>query len=248
MIMYCKKCGKQIQDGSRFCEYCGTKHEHGDEFRPIRIQHEEQPYNNYADSRRNIRQSELDELNNMIHYFSYKQEQYDEFDSVCGTLSEADRILSQSPSGSFIFSGIALGFMLLGLLFGSNGFGTFLMIVGLILAIPGVIKLVMYFSRKSFWTKKKTLAEQRYEELSSELMQYYQQYSYCPVGVEYTNPAILQQLRDVIQSGYADTTRDAINYLIQQQHNATIEKNTAAASNAAKTAAVFTAANFIFRR
>lgn len=248
MIMYCKKCGKQIQDGSKFCEFCGTKHEHGDEFRPIRIQHEEPGYNSYADNRRNIRQSELNELDNMIRYFSYKQEQYDEFDSVCSTLGEAEAILSQSPTGGFVFTGIALGLLLFGSMLGGKGFGAFLIIVALILAIPGVVKLLIYFTKNSTWTTKKAQAETRYEELSAELMQYYQQYGYCPVGAEYTNPAILQQLRDVIQSGYADTSKDAINYLIQQQHNATVEKNTAEASGAAKTAAVFSAANFIFRR
>ena len=23
--MYCKSCGKEIQEGTRFCQYCGTK-------------------------------------------------------------------------------------------------------------------------------------------------------------------------------------------------------------------------------
>ena len=74
--MYCKNCGKTIEDNSTFCPYCGANQNAA----PA----------GYYDQRKNIRQSELAEINNMIAYFSPKEEQYAEFDRLSRMLRQTE--------------------------------------------------------------------------------------------------------------------------------------------------------------
>ena len=98
--MYCKNCGKTIEDNSTFCPYCGANQNAA----PA----------GYYDQRKNIRQSELAEINNMIAYFSPKEEQYAEFDRLSRMLGQADREIAAKPKGAIIMWIITLTFTMFG--------------------------------------------------------------------------------------------------------------------------------------
>ena len=101
----------------------------------------------------------------------------------------------------------------------------------------------------------------RINELAQELTQHFRAYGYCPVGPEYTNPSILQQIMSVIQSGRAETPKEAINVLLDDAHKSSMEfaamltaRNAQAAAEYAQGAAagatasaVFSAANFFLK-
>ena len=95
---------------------------------------------------------------------------------------------------------------------------------------------------------------QRYDEVTAELFDYYQQYGTCLVGSEYTNPSNLITIMNTIKSGRADTTKDAINLLLEDTYRNNMQRiaaqaarSAAAAARGARVGAVFSAANFFLK-
>ena len=93
--------------------------------------------------------------------------------------------------------------------------------------------------------------ESKEEKFCEELYQYYLNYGYCLVSAEYTNPSNLLAILHTIESGRADTIKEAINILVEDAHRNNMEAlatqtavASAAAARGATAAAVFSAANF----
>ena len=244
--MYCKNCGKTIEDNSTFCPYCGANQNAA----PTAAEC-------HYDRRKDIRQSELAEINNMIAYFSPKEQQYAEFDRLSRMLGQADREIAAKPKGAIIMGIITLTFTMFGIwatAANSSGWQGFCFTVALIAALPTLVVTGVYIFNRIYWKKQKEKNAPVLAALNDELVNYYDAYGYCPLGIEQTYPAILRDIRDAIVSGYADSTTDAVNYLAQRSHNETMESNAAAtakaaasAAKSAKKAARYSAASFFFK-
>ena len=79
----------------------------------------------------------------------------------------------------------------------------------------------------------------------------YAEYPLCPIGPEYSNPDVLYALLQVIQSGRADTIKEALNILIDdsyrqkmQEYSQKIEKSVADIERNTKVSAIFCAGRF----
>lgn len=250
-MLYCSKCGKEIQDNSSFCVHCGAQVDSKDQFRPIQINQQQEPANNYFNSRRNIREAELRELDNMINYFSQKESEYNEMNFLSKEIVSAKNVLAQTPIAGIVFTtfSVCFWFLTIAMFSGYNKVGGYIMMVlAIILGIPGAILLTVYFVSRGIKKSKLKKYSPRYDELCNELTQYYSDYGYCPIGIEYTNLTDLQAIKGTIQSGYADTSKDAVNYLMQKYHNETMEREAAATRKATTATAVIGAAHFILRR
>ena len=104
-------------------------------------------------------------------------------------------------------------------------------------------------------------ATAKQENIYKKLTDYYEDYGYCSVGMEYTKPATLEILYDLIRKGRATTPGDAINiYLadleqaemrrLQEEATAAAKetaKNTKQAAKSAKKAARYSSASFWFK-
>ena len=96
--------------------------------------------------------------------------------------------------------------------------------------------------------------EDKFDSIAKELYQHYVNYGYCPTSPSYTNPKILEKIRENIWNGRADTIKESINLLHQDAHNSEMElqakltaRYSASAARSARTAAFFTAANFFLK-
>ena len=246
--MYCSKCGKLIEDESRFCNGCGS---------PVGGQAiaNNNNYQTIVDSAANSRLKAMAEINRMIEYYSPKQQQYDELD-VC-----RDKLKFYNDRKSyFVVKGVSSTsvFWVLGIisfamclfamvyvyiaiqykkLFYSPSFiplmnvGVVLIMTAAIFAAIGalffVIAIIKFKSNnrkiRDFRNSQLSLYEQRYEELANELEDHFLAYGYCETGSEYTNPKILNALSKYIYSGRAITIQEAINLLHLDAHNTKME-------------------------
>lgn len=262
--MFCNQCGRQNPDDAAFCLSCGQN------LRALAsgnagMMGYQQP--SYIQDRMNIRNNEIAEMNRMIEYFSQKRNQYAEYDAVCSML---DLLSKGKRKGLLIWGiilvslGVFLIFISIGMLVsGSSGSrssysstsGISIIVTYLISFVgPGTVLIILFIVTSRARDRNGAIASRRYDELTTELYQHYLAYGYCPVGCEYTNPSNLMVILQTIQSGRADTTKDAINVLAEENYRRNMQaiamqtaRSAAAAARGASTAAVFSAANFFLR-
>lgn len=237
--MYCNNCGMQNPDGATYCNGCG---------KPITVK----PETDSNNDRKSNRNSEIIALERMIRYFSKMSDKYDEYDRLTSKLNLYSKGKHHAlliwgiillVVGSLVFSATSAQF--------SNGINGFLSLVCL---LPGGGMIVGYiFYSRNFNRNIYRFTEER-DMIAEELMEYYNNYGECSVGAEYTNPVNLSIIKDTIQSGRADTIKEAINILIDDTYRNKMQQlatqtaaNTAATARATKATAVFSAANFFLK-
>ena len=274
-MAYCQQCGKMIADGSQFCPGCGapTAVPMGNPApMPMPVNPYPQqmamgypmqqgmaagmPMMNMGMNRNMIsereRSASLNELNRMAQHFSQKQDQYDEYDRV----SDQIDTLSGPRSHALLVWGIIL-LALMGsssLIAAISTHDSKAWLWFAICCIPGVLMITGYILRGVYLKSRLRNCYARYDELSEELEQHFVSYGYCPVGMEYSNPKILELIYNVIRQGRADTPKEAINVLLIDAHRSEMElyaAQTAAATRSAArrsgVAAAFCAASFFLR-
>ena len=256
--MYCQNCGEKIIeiDGARFCRRCGQPVEmQSNNKQTTQYDVTQQKHRNEVNQRANIRQQETAELQKMIRYFSQKSEQYREYDRLTYRMNPKNR---NAPT-SFLIGGVicaVMGYILFAAFSGTDAYdyyAMFALIPLLFVCCFGLIVayIILSIIRKKEYEKNRV----RFEELSNDLYQHYQNYGYCLVSAEYTNPENLKAILQTIESGRADTIKEAINILVEDAHRNDMQNyaaqtaaSSAAAARGATVSAVFSAANFFKRR
>jgi len=196
--MFCYHCGSRIPDGDMFCSACGNA-----------------VGQNFQSQKAQVRQSELGVLTEAFGYFSEKKMQYDRYDEVCRQLQQTAR---GSSNALIIWGAILSVFAMLVLLVGSENtmeedivplvlFGVLPMLGSIAMVVGGILKKVSHARR----VEELRLS---YMQLSVELFGHFANYPTCPIGAEYTNPAIISYLMSLIQSGRADTVKESLNLAV----------------------------------
>lgn len=205
--MYCPNCGSAVPEDGRFCPNCGqTVNTFGNTAVPC------DPYTQTKDL---TRRNEMAILDRLLNYFGPKQPQYDAFDDACKRVNHYAR---GAKSALLVWGCIVVGLALLMLVeslinyrYISDGpyfvFGILFLVVGIPMIVGGVLMKV--FNRRS-----SSRAKGDYFTLSVELYTHFYECEDCPIGAEYTNPKILASLAYILQSGRADTIKEAINLLV----------------------------------
>lgn len=224
-MAFCKECGTDLA-GAKFCPNCGASAE------GLVSQ-----ANVGAPVGADVRQRSMADMEHMLGYFGAKEAQYDEFEKVSAEV--ADRS-SRSFAGWIIAAVISL-------LIGIFATAPFFFVV-VALCIVGFI----FFKKQN--KEKLAVATARQEELHAELEKHFKDYGYCAVGFQYTKPATLRILYELIEEGRVTNPGDAINVykadlaqtemLRLQQEAADAAKETAKNS---KKAARYASANFWFK-
>ncbi len=208
----------------------------------------------YRDAGRN---DALDELQRAYQWFSKKQREYDEYDSISNRLPRMNRVGKRALLiwGCIIASvSLMMTFVLI-----SQKDESFP--VGLIGILIGAAMILGFFLIEA--NRKKTVAQlnNRLEQLGQELTEHFIAFGKCSFGAEYSNPQIISRILNLVRSGRADSVKEGINIMLSDlrmdqmtelsritAENAQImARNTAAAARGAKAAAVFSAANFFFK-
>ncbi|MBO5783787.1 MAG: zinc ribbon domain-containing protein [Clostridia bacterium] len=231
--MFCPHCGQQIADGSAFCSVCGKSTTN---VAPA-------PVIDYQAQKQAVRQSEISSLSRALDHFNQKRDEFTEYDCVCELVNH----YAQGAKGALLVWGIIIATAGLLMLMVPEAF------IGALTAfvVPGGAMIFGGIMMKVKNRKNYAYFQQEYARLSEELYNHYVSYPNCPVGPEYANPEILEIILGVLQSGRADTIKEAINLLIDDAERSEmseylemIEQNTAAINAQTRVAAVFAAANF----
>ena len=231
--MFCPSCGQQIADGSAFCSVCGKSTTN---VAPA-------PVIDYQAQKQAVRQSEIKALGQALDHFNQKREEFTEYDCVCELVNH----YAQGAKGALLVWGIIIATAGILMLMVPEAF------LGALIAfvVPGGAMIFGGIMMKVKNRKNYAYFQQEYARLSEELYNHYVSYPNCPVGPEYANPEILEIILGVLQSGRADTIKEAINLLIDDAERSEmseylemIEQNTAAINAQTRVAAVFAAANF----
>ena len=280
--MYCPKCGNQVADGALFCPVCGaslsapTRSAEPEQIQqpvqqqyqqPVQQQYQQpaqqqyqqqvyqfqQPYQQgfYGPNPQVQRMQNMQEMDQLKAYFSQKANEYSEYDAINATLDEYDK---RRPG--LLVWGIIL--FVIGLIMTSAFISEHVDGVAYIFSIAmmlGAVGMILAFIFGSAARKRnKEAALYRLVELADELHTHFVNYGYCPVGEEFTNPAILERIGDNLRSGRANTIQEAINIMFDDAHKTQMEyaametmHSARQAAAGATTAAVFAAANFFLR-
>ena len=231
--MFCPHCGQQIADGSAFCSVCGKS----------TTNVAAAPVMDFQAQKMAVRQSEISAMKQALDHFNQKRDEFIEYDYVCELVNH----YAQGAKGALLVWGIIIATAGLLMLMVPEAF------VGSLVAfvIPGAAMIFGGIMMKVKNRKNYAYFQQEYARLSEELYNHYVSYPNCPVGPEYANPEILETILGVLQSGRADTIKEALNLLIDDAERSEmseylnmIEQNTAAINAQTRVAAVFAAANF----
>lgn len=255
--MFCSKCGAAQPDGAVFCSSCGNRLEGVAPAAPQMpnandyLQMQQQMQAQYQAQKNAIRQSEMASMEQAYRYFDAIRDRYDAYDQTC---EEINRRCRGTSNARIVLGIICLFFFLISSLSAVDYGAGVLIPLTIFLFIPGLWMLIACICGKVKNKKKLAQAQEEYARLADELNDYYMAYPNCPVGPEYTNPEILEAIYAVLQSGRADTVKDAINTLINDANNAEMEaymaqinRNAAAANANSRAAAIFLAADLFLR-
>lgn len=235
-MAFCSNCGTQCDDGQSFCPNCGQA------LNGAVAPQAAQPVGAMQRAAQE-RQESLQEMRKMMDYFGQKRAQYDRYDQVTELIARYLR----TRAVPLLVWGIIIAVSGL-ICVASLGAG----------AIPAlVIGLGMIGGFIALNVDRKKKLNAWYEELSSlasELQRHYENYGFCLVGMEYSNPSILGSINQVISVGRADTPKEAINVLLDDVHKNSMEMmaeqtmvNSAAAARGASVSAGFAAASFFLK-
>lgn len=254
--MFCMKCGTQYQDGAAFCPSCGcaSNSTSGNvapamDYNAQMMQAQMMQAQQYQMQKNAIRQSEIDSIKRAYDHFNLKRDTFQKYDNVGVCLNH---YLRGAKSALIVWGAIITVLSCVVLFpFASYGSGRVIFIISLIIGLAMIAGgVLMKVNNK----KKCRQYESEYIRLSQELNDHYNAYPMCPVGAEYSNPEIIEVIMRIMNSGRADTIRDAINVMVaeinQAEMNAYLQnieaysRSTAASS---KTTAVFAAASFFIK-
>lgn len=230
-MSFCSNCGTKLADDTKFCPKCGGAV--GGSVVP------RDDYLTQAASALALKKHNVKEANRVYEYFIKKKDQYNEL-SRCRVFPET--IKTPKPYYWLWWFAILTAFAAVS----EPGFEVLGMLIGVALIVVFFINRKSYKNRVARCDQLLLDNQIRFDELCDELGEYYDAYGDCPIGAEYTFPETLQILVDYVNSGRADSLKEAINLMISDGQMQQIQMNTQQAAQSANAAAVFSALDFFF--
>ena len=233
-MSYCPNCGVEVSEQHSVCWRCGTSLSR----KPAA-----------PSGRVGARQQEMAELDRIRAYFEPKRMEYSE-------LHQNEARINYLTGKRYNSLRITGGIMVLIAVFFLTHLRdeTEFLGFGLFFGIPGAGILALYFHMLKAKQNEILALNERQQLLQTELSQYCDAYGPCPLGVEYTDPAVLDILYDLLRSGRADSLKEAVNLWLDDIHKATMQSTmnataeaAADAAHSARASAVMGALNFMSR-
>ncbi len=209
--MFCQKCGKQIDDNSNFCVYCGARVNNIEPENPI--------------LKTDKNNSSIYQVKNLLNYFSRKSDTYNKYDQITAMIYKFSKgrtkILKSISYGCLALAGLLLLIFVISVISNSNYSNFSLVSTSIMLLIycviifigPGIVLMIVDRSLNNKFQRNLDLYLNRYLELSNELYLNYINYENCPIKAEYTNPNNIFMIKRMLLSGQADTINEAITIL-----------------------------------
>lgn len=232
MSKFCNGCGAGLKLNAKFCSSCGL---------------EVVPDDIPAENASTIRGQTLQLIDKLKAHFDPMAETYERLIELN---AQYEKLKKPGTGKDVIIGGIVMGVLAFfggALLIGLGIFPTLVFIAGILficLCIIGVISGIMDESKgnpkiKQYEISKKSM-EEEIPALDALLHEHYDSYPQCPISFEYSMPPILNELRERVISGRADTIKEAIQCMLDDTHKAEmleLQKQTAeSAKKAAESA------------
>lgn len=232
-VVNCPNCNGQVQvDASKefgFCSFCGTK---------ILLSNEAPA--NATQSFVSNREAAINEISKINDHMTPVLGNWNE---IAGMNRIIQRLKNGLPHHGELAGGIICLFI--GILFIINlitednintagkivipFLGTALIVLGLFLLF------VMRKKNRNRDIDRISELEMKREELWRQIVDAYNSYPHCPIGIEYCSPQPLKEIYDCLRMGRAETIKEAINLLLSDKHNAEmlrVARNTQAVAQA----------------
>lgn len=206
-MSFCTKCGTKNPDNVKFCASCGNV---------VGGDNQAASTPAYQGQKDEIRKSEIAALESVYKHFKGKRALYEEGDRIDDKLER----LSRGVRSAMLVWGAILLFLGCIFVISVKGLGIFLLVVG------GIFFGICLF-RKIFNRVQLAKYQSENERVTKEINDYYRTYPNCPVGVDYTHPVATEALLEYMRSGRADTIKEAINVLIADLNQASLEESQA---------------------
>ena len=245
----CSKCNSPLTGNSKFCGKCGT---------PVQTNTSASYANTVYSSYQQMTMEEcIGELNRMCEYFEQVDSVYREYDACDRHIKENSAPVLNFISHTikpiwFICLGAAF-FVLASFLQKENSLSAVIgwYIVGGIIILATLFYISLFLVDMIIALKNRRRQASRQAELAIELTKHYENYGYCIVGQEYTNPRILAMIKENMITGRSYTIQNAVDLLYidnQKKEKSAVKflEITKQRQNkyGAKTAAAFIPANF----
>lgn len=233
MSKYCIKCGEALNFEAKFCSNCGESVVNA--------------LNNDRVTINNKKEELLSTFDTVYNYFQPLRNKYKAYENLCFAISNT------KPIGVKRY--IILGFAIFGVTYvASMGLSQSFKFGNLCVLIGVVVAIYAYRNKCSKNSKDVDGLYKQLNKVGSDLYSHYVNYANCPISYEYSNPELIIVLRKMISSGRAESVKEAINLMIDDEHKARMEtgqmemlNETRRAANAAGTAAFFSAASFFLK-
>ena len=202
-VVTCPNCSGEIQiDTSRefgFCSYCGTK-----------IVFEREAPLNATQAFADNRSAALDEITRIMDHFEPVANDFRRVDAIN---DQIDALSVKNHNGLIGAGAVVLVMALIIMLCGGIPMGIVMIIVAVFLFVLSGTQ------KKGDLQSIENLKEEK-RELSRKLLDTYDEYPNCPVGIEYCRSDVLDDLYEYLRKGRAETIKEAINLLESDEHNA----------------------------
>ncbi len=223
--MFCTSCGCQLLDGAVFCSNCGTP-QNG----MIPILQSQQSF--MVQGQILERQSGLAEIDRMLNYFGPKQDMYNQYYKLARSIQSDSRVklVPLLVIGIYI---ICIAMM--GMSFNYRSAAD--IVIGIVVIIHGIAMIIAYIMANSARKNRLPRSKEEFQYISDELIQHYMNYGPCLLGIEYTNPSFLWDIKNLILSGRAYSVKEAINTMNVDANFARLQMLAKQAADASRRAA-----------
>ncbi len=218
-VVKCPSCGGEVQvDVSRefgFCSFCGAK-----------IAITQDPPANATRAFANNREAALGEMGKIIEHFDQVKDHYRMIDSLNGNIDYyREKIRVNHP---ILYPVILLALwgvlsLLLRIALLEKDLG-YIKYVSIFFVIAIVFTFFFYITQRKKINDSILDADYKIERIVEAIQEWYDEYPQCPIGVEYCHPDTLAILYDYLRKGRAETIKEALNLLANDQHNAEMKQ------------------------
>ena len=203
--------------------------------------------------------SEINNLKEAYKYFFNKMGTYREYNNKCEQLARMKGMKSSNSMGCGVAVIIAIvGPIPVAMIFGALFNSIDMAFVGVVMCVIGAIIAMVLVNNRASTNHQNAILELEHQlrRREKEIEKHYREYpGVCPIHIAYSHPEAISQLISYLETGRADSLKEALNLMEEElhrnrmeQHQQRIEFRTTQAAKAATASAFISAANFVFKK
>ena len=201
--MFCTGCGSELADDARFCTKCGKELTPAAQMAPVTKT--SAPISDAVAFKQQLQMSAHETVDKLREYFEPSRQYYDRY------ISESDELEKLTEPR---ISGLVIGIILL-LLGVWAAVDTKEFVGFIIFAVIAAIPILLYMRKRKKYLSTKEELEHDVTALWGNITDYYSKYpGENPYGILECNPAVLDQIKQILTQGRAWTIEDALQRLM----------------------------------